>query len=250
LNAMSRKEQKSYTNNTVICINSVSKTFATRLVLNNIDLSITQGQSVGICGVNGAGKSTLLRIIAGLLQPDRGSVRVCGYNINRDPEKTKLQLGVISHKSMVYPELTVFENLLFFANLYGVKGSTAGVRKLLQDLGLVSYRYDRAGILSRGLLQRLSIGRALVHKPAVLLADEPFTGLDTDARQHLTSVLADFTDNGGTVVMTTHDINISIQCCSRIVVLDKSSVIFDADTSDINTAEFTQDYLSYARNEN
>ncbi len=244
---MNPEKRKICTEETVIGINSVSKSFAARPVLDNINLGITRGQSVCICGVNGAGKTTLLRLISGLLQPDKGSLQLCGYNITKEPEKTKPQLGLISHKSMVYPDLTVSENLSFFANLYGVKNSSVRIRELLEDVGLLSYRYDKACILSRGLLQRLAIARALVHNPLLLLADEPFTGLDREASQYLVSVLNNFTANCGTVVMTTHDINTAIQCCGRIVVLDKTHVIFDALTSKLNTTSFSQDYLSYAR---
>jgi len=247
---MSKNKQTDDANNSVISVNSLSKAFGARLVLNNIDLEIGRTQSVFICGVNGAGKSTLLRIIAGLLQPDQGSVQVCGYNIRKEPEKAKPQVGVIAHKSMVYPNLTVFENLSFFASLYGVKNGVARIEELLEEIGLFSYRYDKAGILSRGLLQRLAIARALVHNPAVLLADEPFTGLDAEARQHLVTILASFTDNGGTLVMTTHDIANSIQYCDRVMVLDRTRLIFDAMTCDIDTASFAQDYLLYARNIN
>ena len=248
--SMSKENQKDCSDSTVIDISSVSKTFAARPVLKNIDFCIARGQSVCLCGVNGVGKSTLLRIITGLLQPDEGSVRICGYSVAGDPEKTKPRLGVISHKSMVYSDLTVFENLSFFANLYGVKNSTARVKELLADVGLMPYRYDKAGILSRGLLQRLAIARALVHQPTVLLADEPFTGLDADACKHLISVLSDFAQNAGTILMTTHDINIALKCCDRAVVLDKGSLIFDAMTADMDTDSFAQDYLSYARNKN
>ncbi|MHC4394279.1 MAG: ABC transporter ATP-binding protein [Planctomycetota bacterium] len=245
---MKREKQKDCTNNTVINISSVRKSFATRLVLDNIDLAVARSQSVCICGINGAGKSTLLHIIAGLLQPDQGLVLLNGYNVVKDPEKTKTQLGVISHKSMVYPDLTAFENLLFFANLYGVKDVAIRVKGLLEDVGLFPFRYDKAGILSRGLLQRLAIARALVHQPTVLLADEPFTGLDAEACEYLISVLTGFTGNGGTIIMTTHDINIGIKCCSRVVVLDKRHIILDAETSQLDIADFSQDYLSYARN--
>jgi ABC-type multidrug transport system ATPase subunit len=151
---------------------------------------------------------------------------------------------------MVYPNLTVRENLCFFANLYGIRDSASRIKELLEDIGLFSYRYDKAGILSRGLLQRLAIARALVHRPVVLLTDEPFTGLDAESRQHLITVLANFTDNGGTIVMTTHDMNIGIQCCDRVIVLDKTQLIFDAMTCEIDTASFVQDYLSYARSRN
>jgi len=246
-------EKLSRDNQSVVSITSVSKAFGSRLVLNNIDLQIAQGQGVCICGVNGAGKSTLLRIIAGLLRPTSGSVKICGFDIGSDPEKTKPRLGLISHKSMLYPNLTVFENLLFFARLYGVKDSGNRVGKLIEDIGLSSYRYDRAGILSRGMLQRLAIARAIVHQPAVLLADEPFTGLDTQASRHLISVLGKFRDpprRAGTLVMTTHDANVGLGCCDRVLVLDgppKAGLILDAMTSRIDTGSFRKDYLSYAR---
>ena len=230
----------------VINVKSVSKAFDTRGVLKDININVDTSQAVLICGINGAGKTTLLRIIAGLLQPDMGSVELCGYNIRKDPEKAKSQFGMISHKSMVYPELTVFENLSFFATLYGVKDSDNNITDLLQEVGLSSYKYDTAGILSRGLLQRLAIARAMVHRPALLLADEPFTGLDANACNHLIEVITEFTNNGGTIVMTTHDIDIGLQCCNRVVVLDKSNLIFDARTSDIDKARFSKDYVSYA----
>lgn len=244
------EEKQTDLNNTVISINSVSKAFASRLVLKNIDLDISRGESVCLCGVNGAGKSTLQRIIAGLLHPDAGSVSLNGYSVRTAPDKTKPQLGVISHKSMVYPDLTVWENLSFFASLYGVRESAARITELLENVGLYSYRYDQASILSRGLLQRLAIARALVHDPKVLLADEPFTGLDSEASKYLVSVFADFISAGGTIIMTTHDINFALQCCDRVVVLDKQRLIFDAKTSDIDTAAFRKDYLLYARSKN
>ena len=105
-------------NDCIIKVDSVGKAFEHRRVLKDLDLCVTAGESVFVCGINGAGKSTLLRIIAGILGFDSGTVKICGHDISRDPEKAKPMLGVISHKSMVYSELTVFENLLFFANLY------------------------------------------------------------------------------------------------------------------------------------
>ncbi|MDD5458001.1 MAG: heme ABC exporter ATP-binding protein CcmA [Phycisphaerae bacterium] len=244
---MSKHLQNNEGGDAVINIKSISKAFSTRLVLRDLSLRIDKGDSVCLCGINGAGKSTLLRIAAGLLHPDSGSVRLCGYDIHKDPEKAKPKLGVISHKSMVYPALTVLENLRFFAELYGVNDCQSRVTELLDDVGLSSYRYDRADILSRGLLQRLSIARALVHRPAILLADEPFTGLDKDACEHLVAVLAGFVDNGGTVIMTTHDINFGLRCCRRMLVLDRSQLILDLPNTDMDTADFANDYLLYAR---
>ena len=217
--------------------------------MKGVDLQVGRAQGVCICGVNGAGKSTLLRIISGLLEPSQGSVKLCGVEVGSEPKKTKSQLGVISHKSMLYPDLSLSENLLFFARLYSVKDSHKRVKELLEELGLASYRYDRTGILSRGMLQRLAIARAVIHRPAVLLADEPFTGLDTEACRHLISVLGKFRSEGGTLIMTSHDTRLGLQCCDRVMVLDKAGIVFEAMTSEIDTDLFVQDYLSYARDQ-
>ena len=245
---MDERKQKNCINE-IINISSISKAFSTRSVLNNISFNVTEGQSVSICGPNGVGKSTLLRITAGLLQPDNGLVRICGHDIRKDPEKAKPLLGVISHKSMIYSNLTVFENLSFFGTLYGIEDKNYRIKVTLDDLGLSGYRYDKAEALSRGMLQRLAIARALLHQPKVLLADEPFTGLDSEASEHLISVLTNFTSHGGTIIMTTHDINNGLKCSDRIVVLDKGRLIFDEMKNDINNIAFARDYLSYARNE-
>jgi heme ABC exporter ATP-binding subunit CcmA len=231
----------------VVHITGVVKSFESRKVLAGIDLDAHKGQSVCLCGLNGAGKSTLLRITAGLLQPDSGSVHVHGHDLHAEPETAKPHLGVIAHKSMVYGELTVLENLLFFARLYGVASPHASVGAMLEDVGLSHFMYDRVSILSRGLLQRLSIARALLHRPSVLLADEPFTGLDSEAAGHLVSVLKEFRDKGGTVIMTTHDIRYGLECCDRVIVLDKARLIFDSVLGEIDADAFQQDYLSYAR---
>lgn len=232
---------------TVIKIDSICKAFEARRVLRDVSFTVSDGSSVFVCGINGAGKSTLLRIIAGLLQSDEGTVEICGYDIEKEPEQSRALLGVISHKSMVYSDLTVFENLLFFANLYGVKSPAERVEELINDVGLAPYRYDRAAILSRGLLQRLAITRALVHNPTVLLADEPFTGLDKEACEHLIAALDKFSQGGGTIMMTTHDVNFGLRCCDRVIVLDKAGLILDSPTADIDPNEFANDYIAFAR---
>jgi len=247
---MSNRLRNDHDGEPVITVTSVSKAFGSRPVLRNIDIHVQRAQGVCICGVNGAGKSTLLRVIAGLLKPAQGEIMVCGFNVDSEPQKTKSQLGVILHKSMLYPNLTILENLLFFAKLYGLKDSRDRVEELLEDLGLSPYRYDKAGVLSRGMLQRLAIARAMVHRPAVLLADEPFTGLDVEASRHLINVLGKFRAGGGTFVMTTHNASLALQCCDRVMVLDKNHFIFDAMTHQIDTDRFMEDYLLYARSRN
>jgi heme exporter protein A len=189
----------------------------------------------------------LLRIVAGLLRPDTGTVAVSGFDIRRRPEAARRQLGLISHASMVYSELTVHENLVFAARLYGMSDRAGRIEELLADTDLIPFTHDRAGILSRGLLQRLAIARALVHRPVVLLADEPFTGLDADATDRLLAIFRQFVCAGGALLMTTHDIRLGLACCRRVAVLDKGVLILDAMQDKIDSDRFANDYLSYAR---
>jgi len=231
----------------VIQIDELSMRFEARSVLKNIDLRVPAGQALCLCGANGAGKSTMMRIISGLLYPTAGQVRIKGIDIKDNPQAAKPLMGVISHKSMLYPELTVEENLSFAARLYGVKDIRGRVEQLLEEVKLSGYRFDKTSILSRGMLQRLAISRALVHNPMILLADEPFTGLDLPSSRHLVAVLHKFRAEGGAIIMTTHETHFGLECCERMVVLDKAKLIFDAPTEQIDRVRFLDDYLSYAR---
>ncbi len=235
---------------TALSLRSISKAFTTRPVLKDVNLVLGQGQAVCLYGVNGAGKTTLLRIAAGLLRPDTGDVAIGRWDARAQPEAFKQRLGVISHASMVYAELTVAENLEFAANLYGVPNRAGRIEELLADTGLGPFRYDRTGILSRGLLQRLAIARALLHDPTVLLADEPFTGLDVEASQHLVDVFAAFVGRGGAILMTTHDTRLGLRCCQRVTVLDRGVCVLDKKIDEIDRDRFAEDYLAYARSEN
>ncbi len=226
---------------------SVSKTFVSRPVLKSVSLAVPKQQAVCLCGINGAGKSTLLRISAGLLRPDNGQVAVAGNDMRQAPEAAKRRLGMIAHAGMAYPELTVGENLLFAARLYGVPRAAERIESLLVATGLASFRHDRAAILSRGLLQRLAIARALVHEPAVLLADEPFTGLDGGSVERLLALFEEFGRDGGSILMTTHDIRLGLTCCQRVAVLDRGVLILDAGKDQLDVERFAEDYLSYAR---
>ncbi|MCU0914055.1 MAG: heme ABC exporter ATP-binding protein CcmA [Planctomycetes bacterium] len=230
-----------------LSLRSIGKAFGTKPVLKNIDLVLPRGQAVCLFGINGAGKSTLLRIAAGLLRPDTGAVTLDKYDIRVHAEAAKRRLGMISHASMAYPELTVHENLTFAARLYGVPDRAGRIEELLADTELASFRHERAAILSRGLLQRLAIARALLHRPAVLLADEPFTGLDAGASERLAAVFDRFVREGGTLLMTTHDARMGLRCCQRVAVLDGGMLRLDATKTRIDTDLFVGDYLSYAR---
>lgn len=232
-----------------LSMQSVSKTFTTRPVLKDISLSLHRGQAACLCGINGAGKSTLLRIAAGLLRPDTGAVSIEGRDVREHPEESRRRLGMISHVGMVYGELTVRENLCFAADLYGVPDRAGRIERVLADTGLAPFRHDRAAILSRGLLQRLAIARALLHGPTILLADEPFTGLDRETSERLIEISLTFVQRGGTILMTTHDTRMGLRCCERVIVLDAGVCLLDKPKDEIDPDGFADDYLSYARSE-
>jgi ABC-type multidrug transport system ATPase subunit len=230
-----------------ITLTGVARGFGGRAVLKCVDFSARPGEVVCLCGLNGAGKSTMLRIVCGLLQPDAGAVRLCGLDPSASPEAAAGAIGLISHKSMVYPDLTVMENMVFFAELYGLRNPRARAQELLEAFELSNFRREMTAVLSRGMLQRLSIARALVNRPAVLLADEPFTGLDLRASGGLVLELGRFSAGGGTVLMTTHELGPAVECCGRVAVLDGGRIIFDSPIEDVDIEAFRRDYLSYAR---
>lgn len=226
---------------------SISKLFGNRPVLENISFNLDAGQALCVCGPNAAGKTTLVRIAATVVRPDAGSVEICGLDVRKEPEKVKRLIGFISHKPMVYPQLTVVENLRFFARIYGLKAANDRIDEVLEQGGLGAYRDQPAGILSAGITQRLAICRAILHRPKVLLADEPFAGLDQDAAGQLTGLIRDFAKAGGVVVLTSHNVRFSLGCCDRVAVLDDKAIVFNEPVSQIDVESFAHDYLCYVR---
>jgi len=231
---MNETRQKNLGQTPAINISGLCKSFANRQVLDSVSFQLFSGQALCIFGANAAGKTTLIRIIAGLIPPDKGTIEICGFNLQTQNQHAKTLLGFISHKTMVYPQLTVEENLRFFAGLYGLKKNDAPIEQLLEKTGLTPYRYDSAAVLSRGMTQRLTIARALLHRPAVLLADEPFTALDAPACQNLVAILQQFRNEGGTVVITTNNVGPSLQCCEKLAVIHNRNLISDIKADQIN----------------
>lgn len=169
-------------------------------VLRGVNLEVGVGEEVFLLGSNGSGKTTLLRIIAGLTLPSRGEVRVAGRE-PRDPEARAI-MGVVLHHSLLYPTLTVEENLAFYASLYGVEDYDPSADWVVESLGLRGRLRDRVSTLSFGWRRRADIARALLHRPRLLLLDEPFTGLDSKGVEDLYNVLKSYVGEGGSLVAT------------------------------------------------
>jgi heme ABC exporter ATP-binding subunit CcmA len=184
----------------------LEKRFGALAVLRGIDLDVARGSIHAVIGPNGAGKSTLLRILAGLAHPSRGEVEIAVGNESLEPRKARHAIGYVGHATMLYPELSARENLIFAARLYRVTDLAERTRTLLEEEGLSDFADRRAGTFSRGMAQRLAIARSRIHSPKILLLDEPFTGLDRRAADALAERLVELRDRGNSLVLITHDL--------------------------------------------
>jgi heme exporter protein A len=197
----------------------LQRSFGRVRILHGLDLSLHPGEALAIIGPNGAGKTTLLRLLAGLMRPSAGEVRILGHRLGREFGPARQALGVLLHQSLMYDDLTLLENLTFAARLYALDRPGAVAAAALESAGLADRADDLPRRLSRGLLQRAAIARALLHAPRLLLLDEPFTGLDATAASRLRSDLQARLTQGLGVVIVTHHLAEVWDLASRVAVL-------------------------------
>lgn len=220
----------------MIRLSGVSHQFGLNLVLRGVNLHLQQGEFVTLVGPNGAGKSTLLRIIASLQQPTAGEVRVGGWLLPAQADKVRRHIGLVSHQSLLYRDLTAAENLAFFASLYRLPDADARIGAALQRVGLFARQRDPVGTFSRGMIQRLTIARATLHEPDILLLDEPYTGLDQEASRLLDELLREQAALGRTILMITHDIGHGLSLADRLAILHRGLIAREISRDDISPA--------------
>ncbi len=205
---------------------ALEKSFGEWPVLWDLDLSVPWGQTLVLFGANGAGKTTLLRILATHIRADHGSAAVAGHNLRTRPEEVRRRIGVVGHRSLLYDDLTCRENLVYYGRLYGLKDHKSRVDEVLEKVRLSSRADHRVRTLSNGMQKRAAIARAILHQPDVLLLDEPEAGLDLDSVSILGTLLAEWTDSGRSVIMTTHDLDLGLSWGHRAGVLRGGKVNF------------------------
>jgi heme exporter protein A len=188
-------------------------------ILRGVNLRLASGEALAVVGPNGAGKTTLLRVLAGLVRAARGEVRVLGRRLERGDPDARRPIGFLSHQSLLYDDLTVRENVTFSARLFGLPDPAEAARRVLDEVELGARAGDRPRHLSRGLLQRAALARALVHGPRVLLLDEPFTALDSAGAERLRSVLHARLAAGAAIVLVTHQLSETWDLATRVGVL-------------------------------
>jgi heme exporter protein A len=208
----------------MIEVKKLFKRFGMKTVLRGLDFHVNQGEFVVLLGPNGAGKTTFLRILASLSRPSLGQVTIAGHALPAQAAEVRRTLGVVSHLPLLYGDLTAEENLHFFGRMYDLQNLDSRITEVLQLIGLESRRRDLVRTFSRGMQQRLAIGRAVLHDPEVVLFDEPYTGLDQDASAMLDDVLRNVAARGRTVVMTSHDLARAEELGSRFDVLSRGMI--------------------------
>jgi ABC-2 type transport system ATP-binding protein len=219
----------------VIQLSNLTKNYGNFTALKDLSLTVPRGMLYGLLGPNGAGKTTALRIIAGILQPTSGTVTLGGFDVQKDPERAKSRLGFIPDRPFVYEKLTGAEFLRFVAGLYGQNGNEIDRRidELLSVWELSAWRDELLEAYSHGMKQKLIISSALIHRPEVIVVDEPLVGLDPKAARMLKDIFRGFVGKGGTLLMSTHTLEVAEALCDRIAIIQGGEIRAEGSMDDL-----------------
>ena len=223
-------------------VKSLTKSFGGRLALKGVDLVVGEGEFLTILGPNGAGKTTLLQILATVSRASSGKIRIGGLEVGKESTEIRRRIGYVSHQTLLFDDLTAYENLKFYARMYDVPDLDRRIHSLAEKMELSSRLHQLVRTLSRGTQQRLSIVRALLHDPSVLLLDEPETGLD----QRATAMLGEILDAGArTVIMSSHHLERGLELGDRVVILASGRITYEESKESLDLANFTSVYSRY-----
>jgi len=226
----------------VIRVQGLTKSFTGRAVIRDLNLSVPAGDTVAIIGHNGSGKTTLMRLLAGLARPTAGAIWVYDMRQGPDAVAARRAIGIVSHSTFLYPNLTATENLRFYGQLYEVDKLEPRIEMMLEQFGLTGYRHTLVGALSRGTQQRLSLARAFLPNPPVILLDEPDSGLDPQGVDMLPGLLALADLSKRTVVLTTHNLGLGLALARRVAILAHGRLVWERETGSLTAAELRDAY--------
>jgi heme exporter protein A len=229
----------------VIKIQKLVKAFGHRLVLRGVDLTIQEGDFVTLMGANGAGKTTLMHIIATLSKPSGGRLSIAGYDLAESASQLRRFIGLVSHKTLLYDDLTANQNLRFYARMYDVPDVSTRIEVVLNQVGLWGRQHDPVRTYSRGMQQRLAIARSILHNPPILLLDEPDTGLDQHAADMLSELLRAVDVSQRTILMTTHNLERGLALGDRVIILARGKIAYDARREGVSLTEVREQYYRH-----
>ncbi len=224
----------------------LSKLYGDLPAVQNVSIHLLPGEFLGLLGRNGAGKTTLLKLLALLTRPSFGTLQIADVDANSDPSQARRCMGLLGHNSFLYDELTAEENLLFYANLYGVPDSRNACKAALESVELAPFAKELMRNFSRGMKQRLAIGRLFLHGPELLLLDEPFTGLDDRAAALLETLLRQMHRQGKTIVLCTHQLEFALKLATRLLILERGKVAYLGPNRPDEPDEMRKLYLQFA----
>jgi heme exporter protein A len=225
----------------------IKKAYGNFDALKGVDLNISKGEFYTLFGPNGAGKTTLIKLLSTLTGPSSGNLNIFGYDASKEVRKIRSRLGVISHDPYLYENLTALENIQFFAEMYGLDHIQSRSNEVISYVGLESRKNDLIRTFSRGMKQRLTVARAIVHDPEILLLDEPYTGLDQHGAQILGEMLSALKSKDRTILMTTHNIDEGLDLSDRVGILAKGKLVFESPRSQLDPSGFKNIYISKVR---
>ncbi len=223
----------------------LTKSFGHHLALRGIDLRVRDGESVVIFGPNGAGKTTLIKVLATIMKPSSGKVLVNDLNLKDNADEIRRRIGIVTHQTFLYNNLTAYENLEFYCRMYDVPERKERIQEVVTAVGMTSRLYDRVGTLSRGMQQRFSIARSLLHKPTIILLDEPETGLDQQATSMLWETLTIEGKEKRTIIHTTHSLERGLERCERLLILSRGKIAYEGSKQTLDLADLKQAYQHY-----
>ncbi len=203
------------------------KHFGELQAVRGVSFTACRGEVFSLLGPNGAGKSTTISMLSGLLEPDEGEARIMGHSVRSQPEAAKAVLGVVPQDIALYPDLSARENLVFWGKMYGLRGTALKQRvdEILEVIGLTDRQRDRVGTFSGGMKRRVNIGAALLHKPQVIIMDEPTVGIDPQSRRHILDNVKELNRQGMTVLYTTHYMEEAAELSRHIAIMDQGKII-------------------------
>ena len=231
----------------ILKIDAVSKAFGYHNILKTIHLSLQTNEMTLLLGKNGSGKTTLMKIVAGLIRPSAGRIIFRGNDITQDPEFLRSAIGVVSHQTGFYGELTASENLVFFGRMGKTPSLKEKIDRSLERTGLSEFANLPVKTFSSGMGKRLNIARLMVLKPEILLLDEPYTGLDYDSTRFFNEYLDTFKESGGAILMITHQIETCFDLCDKIAILERQELKRCFSSTEYSRDELIREYHSLTR---
>lgn len=233
----------------IIQIEGLTKSFGNNQALRGIDLDVKHGESIAVFGPNGAGKTTLIRVLATVINPSSGRVIIDGLDLKKKADDIRRKIGVVTHQTFLYSNLTAYENLEFYGRLFDVTDRKERICEVVDIMGMTPHLHDRIGTLSHGMQQRLSIARSLLHRPVIMLLDEPETGLDQQAMSLLWNILKTEQGSRPSVIVTTHNLEQGLELGDRFVILNKGKIVYENSKQSLNLDGLKEVYEQSTRDQ-